>query len=108
MAITLSFIALPLVLMAYVRLRGLHRLTWGGWSWESLREWRQFAGLAIPGLLMVCCELWCFEISAVLAGAISEVELGINTVMIQLLANTFQVSQTLITNGNLRAMPEKH
>ena len=40
---------------------------------------------------MVCCELWCFEISAILAGAISEVQLGINSVMIQLLANTFQV-----------------
>ena len=91
LAITLSFIALPLGLITYIWLRGLHRLTWDGWSWESLREWKQFVGLALPGLLMVCCELWCFEISAILAGAISDVQLGINSVMIQLLSNTFQV-----------------
>ena len=90
-AITISFIVLPLGLIVYIRVRGLHRQTWDGWSWESLKGWKQFVGLAVPGLLMVVCEAWCFEISAVLTGAISEVQLGVNTVLIQLLANTFQV-----------------
>ena len=91
-ALTTSFILLPLLLVAYIWWRGLHHRTWGGWSWESLRDWGQFVRLAVPGLLMVCCEQWCFEISAILTGAIDEVQLGINSVMIQLLSSTFQVS----------------
>ena len=82
----------PLLLLAYVCLRRLHRQSWGGWSWESLRGWGQFAKLGVPGLLMIAFE-WCsIEISAFVSGSIDEIQLGINSIIIGLLNVLYMVS----------------
>ena len=35
---------------------------------ESLKDWGQFAQLAIPGLLMLCIEWWSIEAGTFLMG----------------------------------------
>ena len=81
------------MLLAYVYARGLHKQTWGGWSWESLQEWMQYIKLGLPGVLMLCCEWWSFEITAIVAGSIDETQLGINAILMSLQSLLFMVSK---------------
>ncbi|ORX94021.1 MATE efflux family protein [Basidiobolus meristosporus CBS 931.73] len=37
---------------------------WGGWSRKALEGWAPFLKLALPGTVMICCEWWAFEVSA--------------------------------------------
>ena len=78
-----SYIAVPCIIIGYVWGRGLHKQTWKGWSWDSLTQWSLFFKLGIPGLLMVCFEWWTFEISTIVAGAVDELQLAVNTVLMQ-------------------------
>ncbi len=71
--------------------RGVHKQTWGGWSWESLEGWWQYTKLGVPGLLMLCCEWWSFEIAAFVAGSINKTQLGINSIIVVLQTVIFMV-----------------
>ncbi len=95
-AMVLSFTSLPLLLLVYMYARGLHKQTWDGWSWESLREWGQYIKLGAPGLLMLSCEWWCFEILAFVAGSINKTQLGINSILLNILLFLFMVSQWVL------------
>uniref|UniRef100_A0AAQ6APX6 Multidrug and toxin extrusion protein n=1 Tax=Amphiprion ocellaris TaxID=80972 RepID=A0AAQ6APX6_AMPOC len=75
---------LTLFLFVYIRWRGLHKATWGGWSLDCLQEWGSFIKLAVPSMLMICLSWWIFEIGGFLAGVISEVELGAQSIAYQL------------------------
>ncbi|KAM4751182.1 multidrug and toxin extrusion protein 1-like [Anableps anableps] len=80
----ISQYVLAVVLFAYIYLKGLHKATWGGWSLDCLQEWGSFIQLAIPSMLMLCLEWWIFEVGGFLAGVISEVELGANSIIYEL------------------------
>ncbi|KAM8854299.1 multidrug and toxin extrusion protein 1-like isoform 1-T1 [Synchiropus picturatus] len=80
----LSEYLMAVVLYGYILWKGLHKATWKGWSRECLEDWGQFMHLAIPSLLMVCVEWWIYEIGNFLAGIISEVELGAQSVINQI------------------------
>lgn len=56
-----------------------------------LQDWGPFLKLAVPSMLMNCLEWWLFEITGLLAGAISELELGAQSVVYQLAAATYMV-----------------
>uniref|UniRef100_A0A4W6DFC7 Solute carrier family 47 member 3 n=1 Tax=Lates calcarifer TaxID=8187 RepID=A0A4W6DFC7_LATCA len=73
---------LAFFLYVYICWRGLHKATWGGWSLDCLQEWGPFIKLAIPSMLMICLSWWIFEIGGFLAGVISEVELGAQSIAI--------------------------
>uniref|UniRef100_A0A3P8PJH4 Multidrug and toxin extrusion protein n=1 Tax=Astatotilapia calliptera TaxID=8154 RepID=A0A3P8PJH4_ASTCA len=75
---------LALFLCAYICWKGLHKATWGGWTLDCLQEWGLFIKLAIPSMLMICLSWWIFEIGGFLAGVISEVELGAQSIAYQL------------------------
>uniref|UniRef100_A0A3Q2YYJ0 Multidrug and toxin extrusion protein n=1 Tax=Hippocampus comes TaxID=109280 RepID=A0A3Q2YYJ0_HIPCM len=75
---------LSIILFSYIFWKGLHNSTWGGWSPDCLQEWGPFFKLAMPSMLMFCMEWWAFEVGGCLAGIISEVELGAQSVMYQL------------------------
>uniref|UniRef100_A0A671WRP8 Multidrug and toxin extrusion protein n=1 Tax=Sparus aurata TaxID=8175 RepID=A0A671WRP8_SPAAU len=83
---SISQYSLAAFLFMYICCRGLHKATWDGWSRECLQEWGPFLKLAIPSMLMHCLEWWLYEIAAFLAGIISEVELGAQSVVYQLAA----------------------
>ncbi|XP_061073743.1 multidrug and toxin extrusion protein 1-like [Conger conger] len=77
----ISQYCLALFLFAYILCKGLHKPTWGGWSVECLQEWGPFVRFAIPSMIMACADLWMIEIGGFLAGLISEVELGSQSVI---------------------------
>ncbi|XP_034056981.1 multidrug and toxin extrusion protein 1-like isoform X2 [Gymnodraco acuticeps] len=80
----ISQYSLAVFLFVYICFRGLHKATWDGWSAECLQEWGPFLRLAIPSMLMLCLEWWLYEIAGFLAGIISEVELGAQSIVYQL------------------------
>ncbi|XP_049900234.1 multidrug and toxin extrusion protein 1-like [Epinephelus moara] len=80
----ISQYVLAVVLYIYIYWRGLHKATWGGWSFDCLQEWGPFVKLAIPSMLMICLAWWIFEVGVLLAGVISEVELGAQSIVYQL------------------------
>ncbi|XP_078121984.1 multidrug and toxin extrusion protein 1-like [Sander vitreus] len=81
---TISQYALAVFLFVYMCSRGLHKATWDGWSKDCLQEWGPFLLLAIPSMLMHCLEWWLYEIAGFLAGIISEVELGAQSIVYEL------------------------
>ncbi|KAG7270385.1 hypothetical protein CRUP_024705 [Coryphaenoides rupestris] len=80
----ISQYSLAVSLFIYINCRGLHKATWGGWSRECLQEWGPFLKLAFPSMLMLCLEWWMFEVGGFLAGIISEVELGAQSIIYEL------------------------
>lgn len=80
----LSEIAMALILWGYILIRGLHKGSWGGWSWDCLQDWGPYMCLAVFSMFMLCAEWWTYEIGGFLAGLISEVELGAQSIIYQL------------------------
>jgi len=68
---------------------------WGpfvaGWTQECLQEWGPFLKLAFPSMLMLCLEWWMFEVGGFLAGIISEVELGAQSIIYELATLAYMV-----------------
>uniref|UniRef100_A0A1J3I6G2 Protein DETOXIFICATION n=1 Tax=Noccaea caerulescens TaxID=107243 RepID=A0A1J3I6G2_NOCCA len=56
------------LLFCYVKLSPSCSLTWTGFSKEALRDILPFMRLAIPSALMVCLEMWSFELLVLLSG----------------------------------------
>ncbi|XP_056141216.1 multidrug and toxin extrusion protein 1 [Lampris incognitus] len=80
----ISQFSLAVFLYIYICCAGLHKATWAGWSCDCLQEWGPFIQLAIPSMLMFCLEWWLYEIGGFLAGVISEVELGAQSIVYEL------------------------
>ncbi|XP_053279583.1 multidrug and toxin extrusion protein 1 isoform X1 [Pleuronectes platessa] len=84
LANTLSQFLMAGLLFAYIIWQGLHKATWSGWSKQCLLDWSSYIHLAVPGMIMLCVEWWTYEIGSLLAGLISEVELGAQSVVYEL------------------------
>ncbi|XP_037604792.1 multidrug and toxin extrusion protein 1-like [Sebastes umbrosus] len=82
----ISQYSLAVFLFVYICSRGLHKATWDGWSGDCLQEWGPFLHLAMPSMLMLCLEWWLYEIAGFLAGIISEVELGAQSIVYEMAA----------------------
>ncbi|XP_074518239.1 multidrug and toxin extrusion protein 1-like [Halichoeres trimaculatus] len=102
LANTLSQYSLATVLGAYIIWRGLHKETWGGWSRECLQDWGSYINLAIPNMIMLCVEWWTNEIGSFLAGLISEVEIGAQSVIYQLANVAYMFPFGFSIAGNVR------
>ncbi|XP_060902635.1 multidrug and toxin extrusion protein 1 isoform X1 [Labrus mixtus] len=99
---TLSQFSLAVVLYAYIIWKGLHKATWGGWSKECLQDWSSYIYLAIPSMVMLCVEWWTYEIGSFLAGLISEVELGAQSVVYELANVAYMFPLGFSIAGNVR------
>ena len=62
-----------------------------GVSWESLKEWKEFLCLAIPGLFMVCGEWWILDIGIFVTGNVSGAQLAAYNITLNLLTSGFVV-----------------
>ena len=91
LALVISQCLPPILVIFYIRVRKVHKLTWGGWSFESLNEWGQFIKLALPGMVMLCLEWWSAEVTTFIAGIISEEELAANSVWFQTMVILYMV-----------------
>ncbi|XP_061575596.1 multidrug and toxin extrusion protein 1-like isoform X1 [Cololabis saira] len=99
---TLSQFSMAGILYAYIMWKGLHKATWGGWSKECLQDWGSYIRLAIPGMVMMCAEWWTYEIGGFLAGLISEVELGAQSVVYELASVAYMFPLGFSVAGSVR------
>ena len=97
-ALVVSNCSPPVLVIFYIWICKLHKLTWGGWSFESLNEWGQFLKLALPGMIMLCLEWWSAEVTTFIAGTINEDELAANSVWFQTMVILYMVRNSLISS----------
>ncbi|RVE64965.1 hypothetical protein OJAV_G00131470 [Oryzias javanicus] len=102
LANTLSQFSMAGILYAYIVCRGLHKATWSGWSRECLQDWGSYIRIAIPSMVMMCVEWWTYEIGGFLAGLISEVELGAQSIVYELANVAFMFPLGFSVAGNVR------
>ncbi|RNF07931.1 putative membrane transporter protein [Trypanosoma rangeli] len=69
-------VVMDIALLVYLRLSGLYRHTWGGWSKAAFKNWIPILKLAIPSLGMTFSEWSAMEVNSVCAGFMSPVHLG--------------------------------
>ena len=101
LAITLSQSSTPFFLLVYIWACGLHKQTWGGWSWESLVDWWTFTKLALPGLLMFSLKWWSNEVGIIIIGMIGKTELAMYTISVNITLFLFLVGLTSFIMYNL-------
>ncbi|XP_010251826.1 PREDICTED: protein DETOXIFICATION 16-like [Nelumbo nucifera] len=68
MSISISYWMNVLLLALYIKLSPNCKKTWTGFSRESLHGVLIFIKLAIPSAVMVCLEMWSFEMMVLLSG----------------------------------------
>uniref|UniRef100_A0A8B9QAM6 Multidrug and toxin extrusion protein n=1 Tax=Apteryx owenii TaxID=8824 RepID=A0A8B9QAM6_APTOW len=88
---TVSQYTQAILLFLYVWWKKIHVETWGGWTRDCLQDWGSFIHLAVPSMLMMCIEWWTFEIGSFLAGLLSVVELGAQSVIYELSCAAYMV-----------------
>uniref|UniRef100_A0A8C9YWA3 Multidrug and toxin extrusion protein n=1 Tax=Sander lucioperca TaxID=283035 RepID=A0A8C9YWA3_SANLU len=99
---TISQFSMAGILYGYIMWKGLHKATWGGWSKECLQDWGSYIHLAIPSMAMMCVEWWTYEIGGFLAGLISEVELGAQSIVYELANVAYMFPLGFSIAGNIR------
>uniref|UniRef100_A0AAV2LK94 Multidrug and toxin extrusion protein n=1 Tax=Knipowitschia caucasica TaxID=637954 RepID=A0AAV2LK94_KNICA len=102
LANTLTQYIMAVVLFTYIYIKGLHKATWSGWSWDCLQDWKSFLVMAIPSLLMFCLEFWVFELGSFLAGMISDEELGAQGIIYNLIGINFIIPLGLSAAASVR------
>lgn len=72
------------VLSVYVRVSSACKETWTGFSTEAFRDALGFFRLAVPSALMVCLEMWSFELIVLLSGLLPNPKLETSVLSISL------------------------
>ena len=80
-----------LLMLGYVLYSGFYKKTWGGWSREAFREWREYLALGLPGVGMMCAEWWGFEIHTLVAAQLGTAALAAQSIVISLTGLVFMV-----------------
>lgn len=101
-ASAISQYSFAVLLFLYIYIMKLHKATWDGWSVECLRDWSLFLSLALPSVVMLCSEWWLYEIGSFLAGIISEVELGAQSVVYELAIIVFMMPYAFSVAASVR------
>ncbi|XP_063002869.1 multidrug and toxin extrusion protein 2-like [Elgaria multicarinata webbii] len=99
---TLSQNLQAVLLFLYVWWKKIHKETWEGWTLDCFQEWGSFIRLAFPSMLMICIEWWTFEIGSFLAGMISVVELGAQSIIYELATIAYLLPQGMSVACSVR------
>ncbi|XP_019176932.1 PREDICTED: protein DETOXIFICATION 16-like [Ipomoea nil] len=75
LATSVSYWLNVLLLALYVKFSDSCSKTWTGFSREALKNMRTFVVLAVPSAVMVCLEMWSFEMMVLLSGLLPNPEL---------------------------------
>ncbi|XP_057974198.1 protein DETOXIFICATION 16-like isoform X2 [Malania oleifera] len=84
MANSISYWMNVLLLALFVKFSSSCAKTWTGFSKEALHNIRPFLGLAVPSALMVCLEMWSFEMMVLLSGLLPNPKLETSVLSISL------------------------
>ncbi|XP_027598920.1 multidrug and toxin extrusion protein 2-like [Pipra filicauda] len=99
---TVSQYTQAILLFLYMWWKKIHVKTWGGWSRDCLLDWGSFIWLAVPSMIMMCIEWWTFEIGSFLAGLLSVVELGAQSVIYELACAAYMVPLGISVAASVR------
>ncbi|KAJ2181919.1 ethionine resistance protein [Coemansia sp. RSA 551] len=67
------------------------REAWGGWSMQALRAMPQYYSLAIPSMILVCSDWAAWELLAIAASYLGNVQLAAQTIVINTCSLTYQI-----------------
>ncbi|XP_021638546.1 protein DETOXIFICATION 16 isoform X2 [Hevea brasiliensis] len=84
LANSISYWINVLLLALYVKFSPSCAKTWAGFSKEALQNILSFVKLAIPSAVMVCLEMWSFEMMVLIAGLLPDPELQTSVLSISL------------------------
>lgn len=84
LANSISYWINVLLLAVYVKFSSSCAKTWTGFSMEALHNILIFVKLAIPSALMVCLEMWSFEMMVLLSGLLPNPKLETSVLSISL------------------------
>lgn len=73
-----------LLLAIYVRVSPSCKKTWTGFSMEAFHDVGKFLKLAVPSALMLCLEIWSFEMMVLLSGLLPDPKLETSVLSISL------------------------
>lgn len=79
-ATSISQWVMLILLLVYIRFVNGHQ-GWGGWTWDAFTGWREFLGLAIPGIIMVCSERWALSMVSLGASYLGTIALATQSIM---------------------------
>ncbi|KAL3535344.1 hypothetical protein ACH5RR_003805 [Cinchona calisaya] len=88
LANAISYWINDLFLALYVKFSPSCKSTWTGFSVEALYNVSKFLKIAIPSAIMICLEIWSFEMMVLLAGLLPNPELEASVLSISLNTNT--------------------
>ncbi|PAA62327.1 hypothetical protein BOX15_Mlig030132g1 [Macrostomum lignano] len=89
-------------LIIYIRVSGVYKETWDGWTLEALYDIKGFVRLAVPGLLLVALEEFCYEVGTFIAGSISTLQLASQGILFQCGVLSYMVSLGMSISVNIR------
>ncbi|XP_006366204.1 protein DETOXIFICATION 16-like [Solanum tuberosum] len=71
-------------LVAYIKISPSFKSTWTGFSTEAFSDIPRYLRLAIPSALMICLEIWSFEMMVLLSGLLPNPKLETSVLSISL------------------------
>ncbi|KAM0908016.1 hypothetical protein ACQ4PT_015731 [Festuca glaucescens] len=80
----ISYWIYVIILAVYVRVSSSCKKTWTGFSMEAFHDVLSFFTLAVPSALMVCLEMWSFELIVLLSGLLPNPKLETSVLSISL------------------------
>ncbi|XP_064637916.1 multidrug and toxin extrusion protein 1-like [Lineus longissimus] len=76
-----AFVMMLVVLLVYILGSGMYKDSWDGWSVKAFYDWGQFLYIGVAGMMMLFLSVFGMEIGSFLAGILSEVELGAQSIL---------------------------
>ena len=101
-ALGISQYAALVFLLAIIWIRKLHKLTWGGWSWECLNDWGQYVAYGIPGLIILVAEIAIYEAGIMVVGLTGSLQQSILVVLFNYYYLLFVVGYALRITAGVR------
>ncbi|KAJ1980700.1 ethionine resistance protein [Dimargaris xerosporica] len=101
LANSISYWFMFVLFILYVRFVGGGE-AWGGWDRRCLEGWRHFIKLALPGMVMVCCEWWAFEVVALSSSYLGTNPLAAQSILLTTDSLLYQLSLGLSISVNTR------
>ncbi|KAJ2063985.1 ethionine resistance protein [Coemansia sp. S146] len=68
---------------------------WGGWTVRALTTMPQYFQLALPSMIMVCCEWWILDLLALAASYLGNTTLAAQSIVINTCSLTYQLPDGL-------------
>jgi len=103
---SVASICSPILLLIYMRWRGLLSDIWTGFQPKNaFLGVRLFLSLGIPGMLQLCFDWWAFEIVTLLCGILPKdpiLAIGANAICRSLLSMSYRVYTGISLAGNVR------